>query len=68
MNGEKECHMDAFDNRPCERKHRRPLTSGDASIVPLTLAFGVVAYQRVPAGCRGSPPVRRLVLALSGLP
>jgi hypothetical protein len=51
--------MDAFDY--CrERKHRRPLTSGDASIVPLTLASGVVVCRLLLPRCRAfaacSPP------------
>src|SRR5215216_3115146 len=36
----------------CERKHRRPVTSGDAGIVPLTLGFAVVVCRLLPSGCR----------------
>jgi hypothetical protein len=45
---------------PCERKHRHLVTSRNASIAPLTLAFSVVAYQLLSAGCKAfaacSPP------------
>jgi hypothetical protein len=36
----------------CERKHRHPVTSGNASIAPLTLAFAVVVCRLLPSGCR----------------
>jgi hypothetical protein len=35
----------------CERKHRHPVTSGNASIAPLTLAFAVVAYRLLSSNC-----------------
>jgi hypothetical protein len=37
---------------PRERKHRHLVTSGDASIAPLTLAFAVVACRLLPSRCR----------------
>jgi hypothetical protein len=49
---------------PCENKHGRPATSGDASIGPLTLASSVVACRLLPAGCRAFaarlPPADRV--------
>jgi hypothetical protein len=36
----------------CEHKHGRGMTGGDAWIVALTLAFGVVACRLLLAGCR----------------
>jgi hypothetical protein len=47
-----------------ENKYGRPMTSGDASIVPLSLASSVVGCQLLSAGCRVfaacSPPGARL--------
>jgi hypothetical protein len=53
----------------CEHKHRHLMTSGNASITRLTLAFGVVACRLLLSGCRAfaacSPPAahsRRLAV------
>jgi hypothetical protein len=45
---------------PYERKHRHLVTRRNASIMPLTLAFAVVACRLLLSGCRG---VRRLFAA-----
>jgi hypothetical protein len=49
----------------CEHKHRHLLTRRNASIAPLTLAFGVIACRMLPSGCRvfaacSPPAVARL--------
>ena len=64
MEGRKESHRHLVTScwpLPCERTHRRPLTSGDASIMPPTLASCVVACRLLSSGCRlfaaCSPPM-----------
>jgi hypothetical protein len=37
---------------PCERKHRHFVTSGNPSMVRLTLASGVVVHRLLPSGYR----------------